>query len=228
MHSALEHQSTSNFHVCFISESFTLKELSSFFSDMRSIGKDKSCVYIQLRDNISESEDRAALQAAGFTTMVTAAGTPKDRDALRKAMQALMRARELEMRAANMGEVTKVALKEIDRLASDRKRGFYRPTPPGFRTLLEFHSNLDTELLRKYFENLMEQSQQALPLIITAIEVPENVLKRKLPYLERSRYFGASHRVWEKLKRMHGKKDPAPAETPAPEAPPGESDEPSS
>ena len=207
LHEALDFQSLGKFNACFIADTFSEKEIQSFMQDMRKIGRDKSCVFIQMRNTVPDSFDRKSLHHLGYATVVTPAANTKDKQEMQIALKDALHAGDLRRRAKDIGTATKLVLREIDLTAADRKRGVDRHLPTKSNSFFKSQANFDGVLMDKYYEALEEGTAQATPAKNCSLEVPETVLQKQLPRLEKDRYKGTSRRVWRMLMGKHGKKE---------------------
>src|SRR5262249_40150410 len=151
------------------------------------IERHKTCVFVQVKDEIPDKFDRNSLQNKGVATIITSKGTPEDRTALRTALSKVLAEYEAKQRTVDIEKAMKLALKEVDRAASDCKRGFKHKVPPGPMTMVQSHTDADKELLKKYYEDLEKHTAEATPEQVVSLEVPETILKKKLPSLEKGR-----------------------------------------
>lgn len=203
----VQSMSEDTFSVCFIEDSFPIGELEVFFNDVKGLGKLDSCVFVQVRPTVLPDTHRGSLSYLGFSTIISNKGTEDDRQALVKALKSCFHKHEVKIRKVDVSSVMGKLLKKIDEAADDVRRG--RPTKnldiiPA--ELVELHTEFDPEILESYFSTLQDAADKAKPLEIESLEVPDTVLGKQLPGLSKKTYIGASHRVWDKLARKHGKK----------------------
>jgi len=196
-----------SFSVCFIEDSFSISDLEIFFKDIKGLGKLDTCVFVQVRPTLAPDAHRGSLNHMGFSTIISNKGTDLDREALVKALKTCFHGQEVKTRKIDVRSIMDKLLKKIDEAADDVRRG--RPNKsldiiPA--ELVELHTEFDPEVLEGYYSALQEATDKSKPIEIESLEVPESVLGKNLPGLSKQTYIGASHRVWDKLARKHGKK----------------------
>jgi len=196
--------SEDNFEICFVCETFAEEDVTGFFNDMRQMGKDKTCLFVKLCNSLPEEFDRASLAPLGFGTVISAKGTAADKEALQSALQNRFHVKEVRQRKVNVDDMMESLLKEIDRAASDHRRGVHRKMIAIPMDGIEIDTEFDMAVLDSYFESLHKKTEGAAPRTIERLEVPDEVLRRALPGLTKEGYKGASQRVWELLSAKYG------------------------
>jgi hypothetical protein len=199
--------SEDSFSVCFVEDSFPMGELEMFFKDLKGMGKLDSCVFVQVRTTLAPDAHRGSLQHMGFATIISSKGTDADREALVKALKSCFHEREVKVRKVDVSAIMDKLLRKIDQAADDVRRGRdVKNLDVIPAELVELHTEFDPEVLAGYYASLEEATEKAKPIEIEHLEVPEPILGKNLPGLSKKTYVGASHRVWDKLAKKHGKK----------------------
>jgi hypothetical protein len=193
------------FEVCFISAEFATEELSSFILDLSHLKHENPCVLIQVRDDLRANELREDLAGSRFATVLTRHVTEQDSAALLGVLQALVQRREVKRRCQESHMMMDLALREIDRVAKDLKRGKKRTLTRGafsssMRECLEFNP----AVLESYFVQLAKQLEKSVPARDVIVTVPQRLFDMGLPGLSNGTYEGQSLRVWEMLAEKFG------------------------
>ena len=204
VHKALEKYMEGEYNVCFISSTFPEEEVREFIKDYEKVKKEMPCVFIQLRDTLSLEFDRSSVERIGFATVVSKIGDHRDKDALWEALKPLIELLEKQSTQADVTRAVDSLMGDIDKVAKQRKRGAKAKLSTIYSGFVDDETTKNPELLEEYFETLVETAEEAKPFTAVKIEVPENILKKNLPNLEKDKYTGASHRVWDKLLDLHG------------------------
>ena len=97
-------------------------------------------------------------------------------------------------------------LDQIDEISRERRRGRQTKLNLIFGEMMKMHASFDESLLDRYFDMLSEQSEEAPPTEAIEVEIPDDILAKNLPGLERNVYRGQSARVWKRLLRRWGKR----------------------
>lgn len=193
------------YDICLVADSFEPNNLQGFFRDVKKIPTAEHTVFIQIKEKLPPDFDYGWAKELGFNTVVSLRKTAKDREEIQEVLQGLQSKGEIARRIRDVESAMDLVLKQIDQVAEDRRRG----RASEFNTISTDwcvdRTEYDEAVLNNYFETLEEQTEEAAPAEATEIEVPEKVLTKKLPYLEKNRYTGVSSRVWRKLLKKHGK-----------------------
>ena len=192
-----------NYNLCFIHSTFK-ENLDSFFRDMRKLGRDRTCVFVQMWDQVPSELDRTEVLEMGFSAVVGREISNDDKLALREVLRLELRQHEIDRRVVDVQEAMRFVVKELDRVARDHQRGKNEKFDRIIRDFISMLTEYDDEVLDHYFDALAEESTQAPAFKHAKIRVPINVLKRRLPHLGEDCYTGQSRRVWEKLLRRYG------------------------
>lgn len=188
------------YKICFISETLS-KGLEVFFKDIRTLGRDKNCVFVQVRASLAPDFDRSSMVSAGFHTIISSALTPGDKQALLDQMKVELHAREVESRAVDVEACISHLLTAIDNASREKKRGRAGSLNKLMKKFIELNVDFDQQVLKKYFDALVEKSDGAKPFESSKLSIPEKLFK-KLPKLTEQGYRGASNRVFEKTKAV--------------------------
>ncbi len=193
------------FDICFISESFSLEELESFFSDVKALKRQDRCVFVQVRDELGEGVRRDSLADQGLATIVNSHVTDGDKAAIGDLLVELLKRHEIQKRTLDVETAIKLMMLEIDRVSSDRKRGRHREYSrnilSGFVTeQLNFHS----DIMDGYFKALEHLSEKSAPSKSLMVKLPQSLIDRHLPGIVDGEYTGTSLRVWEMLREKFG------------------------
>jgi len=193
------------FDICFISESFTLEELKSFFSDVKALKRHSNCVFVQVREELAEGVRRDSFSEHGIATIINSRVTDGDKAAIADLLVELLKRQEIQKKRLDVETAIQLMMLEIDRVSTDRKRGkhreFSRNILSGFVTeQLDFHS----DIMDGYFKALEHLSEKGTPNKNMIVELPQFMLNRHLPGITNGEYTGASLRVWEMLRDKFG------------------------
>lgn len=204
LHKAIQSHLEEDYDVCMIWEDYNTEELQSFFKDYEKLGKRKFCLFLQVKKTIPEEFDQSKLKETGFLGAVSPHANFADREYFETILQDNSYDKEIYRRKIDVTDALAVALREIDRVARDTKRG--RATK--FNTLsldfISMQTEFDQQILDKYFQELSHKTEEAAPEEVFQVQIPDKVLKRQLPNLSENNYTGASDRVWKKLKKRYG------------------------
>ncbi len=204
-----------NFNVCFISEKFETADLESFFRDMAQMGKKETCFFVRVYEELAEGFQRPSLSELGFDTVISRKGAYDDKQTIQQELHKRFFEKQVEKRKLGVDEMMQMVLKEIDRTASDKRRGLDRKMVAIAMDGIELDVDYSDEVLAGYFEALEKRTEGAKPRTIDRLDIPDSVLKRALPNLTKDGYKGNSHRVWELLAQKYG----VAAAGPSPSAP---------
>lgn len=193
----------SNYNICFIHASFE-KDLDSFFRDMRRLGRDKTCVFVQTWDKLAPNFDKSWAIETGFTTVISKSITPEERKILRELLRIEFHHQEVTRKIKDVGEAVQFVVKELDRVARERQRGREERFDTIIRNFVAMLTEFDEEVLSEYFRILEEHASNAPSFESKKVKIPPTVLARKLPYLYEDKYCGRSLRVWESLLKRFG------------------------
>ena len=216
------------FQICFVSASFGEAETESFFKDMLQLKRTATCLFVQVRDSVPEDLDRESLKKVGFSLIVSRKGAHQDKEALQKLLENRFYLQEVKKRKVSVDDMMAMLLKEIDRAATDHRRGVHRKMAAIPMDGIDLDTKFDPEVLEGYFDALEKRTGEALPRLVERLDIPEEVLQRALPGLTKNGYTGASHRVWELLANKYGVKigqPPGEKTPPAPSEPKQKSEE---
>jgi len=203
---ALMSHSEESFQVCFLSEKFPAADTEAFFKDLKSVKNAAQCVFVQVREEIPEGFDPASINALGFRAVISRRGTHADKVNLTKVLEDSFYTREVKRRKKDVDLGLNKLLREIDRAASDIRRGVPRKLAAIRMEGIEIDTAFDPQVLESYFETLSKQTAESPPRTVEKLCIPETVLRKSLPHLTADGYTGASHRVWKILAARYGVK----------------------
>lgn len=183
------------YQVCFVSSTLG-EDILTFIKDIQILGRDSSCVFIQVTDQELGVSPQVPY---GFKTIISRKTTLEDKEAIYKALNFIPREIEVKRKSLDLQQAAILLLREIDREAQQRKRGRAAPLNKLAQGLISSYTQSDPELLQNYYNALIELTQQAVPAEPSALVLPEGILDRDLPGLGSDGYSGVSHRVWEML-----------------------------
>jgi hypothetical protein len=207
LHQAIQILIEEEYDLCFVADLFNEDETQSFLKDLNNIGKDQQMVLIQLRLDVAANVKRDSYKLHGFPCLISRKADQNDKTALEECIRELVKRKEIVKRVLNIEDAMRLALKEIDRVAETQKRGAtsnydLKKFPMQF---MEMQTEFDQEVLMQYFKTLDSQTENSKANNVQHLFVPEEILKKRyFPGLNQASYTGASHRVWEKLKKKFG------------------------
>ena len=176
-----------------------------FFSDLKQIGKLNSIFLCQIKKAFPEGFDRESVKLLGFGATIRRQPTDSDKITLRELLTGFLEERELVRKCVDVVSAVKLILKEVDRVALDRKRGvdrqFSRNIVSAYMSeQVDFHQ----QVFDDFFKALDKYSAEAVPDKHVAVVVPNEVVKLGLPELDENGYQGVSQRVFGMLKEKFG------------------------
>lgn len=199
-HEALDSILQQKTHLCFISDSLSREKATTLIQDARKVEQTKNVIFILVKPVIQSDQERVVKD---FAAAITSVANSADRIALAKCLDPiapkLKREEELRQSTLALNVAIKHLMKQVDDLAKDKKRGVKGSFDALFQHYVEDITALDQESLEKYYELLCQKASELKPQGFEKIEVPDAILKRKLPKLTKDNYEGASRRVWGKL-----------------------------
>ena len=205
-HKALVSLIENSYQICFISDQINMVDLSVFFRDISKVSQEKPCVFVQVRDSVSEDFDRECLRELGLSYVISRRGTHIDRSGVKDALKDAFFKHKLKEKVINVTDSMHMVLAEIDRAAEDLRRGRHSRIKKVAIDFVGGETKFDRKVLDEYFDTLSDKAEQAPPDDEKQLEVPTDVLARELPELRQQTYTGASRRVWHKLKNKYGRK----------------------
>lgn len=210
LHEALQFILAHKVHVCFIAMTFDAKSIHVFRADTKKLEHAERAAFVLVDETAPDEAARSSVKSAGFETVISRAVDPDDKRLLSDILTPLVKYNECEAeikkKVLNVRDAIQVLLRELDRVAMDRKHSidshFDHLAPDFIAELSEFHD----EVLQRYYAMLSEQLKDAsVPEgFCNKLTVPEDVLKKRLPALSRDNYSGASRRTWKKLVKLFG------------------------
>ena len=146
------------------------------------------------------------MTALGFRAVISRKGTHADKANLTKVLEDSFYTREVKRRKKDVDLGLSKLLREIDRAASDSRRGVPRKLAAIRMEGIEIDTAFDPQVLESYFETLTKQTEESPPRTVEKLAIPETILRKSLPHLTADGYTGASHRVWKILAARYGVK----------------------
>jgi len=204
VHRAVQSHLDGEYSICFISDEFPSEELSSFFSDMLKMERANKCVFLQVSEKEPTEELSKLAIEIGFHGFISRRGTSQDKETISQALKNTNHHQEVKKRTLDVRGAISLILRELDRVARERKRGIDRHMAAIPMSLVEIHSEFDPILIKRYFDELDRQASLYKPFKTHKVDIPDRILKKQLPGLAKDKYSGASHRVWEMLLDKHG------------------------
>lgn len=214
--SAFQKHVEEDYAICFIGN--TIKDgLDEFFRDIEKLGRDTSCVFVRVVDSLPPEVNRYSPAEKGFHLIISQLITTEDKTALIESLNREYHRQEVASRSQDLHAAVDLMLKEIDAASKDAKRGRQRALNKLVTGLVELHADFDEALLEQYFTTLATKAEEAEPIKKLIREVPQAVLRKKLPRLDESGYGGVSSRVGEMILDKFGEKLHTPQERTAEE-----------
>ncbi|MCB0329642.1 MAG: hypothetical protein KDD70_08260 [Bdellovibrionales bacterium] len=204
LHRAIKSLEESQFHLVFISNKFSESETKSFFSDAEKLGERGWCSFVQVHERFSEDIDLEYPLSLGFHGVVSELGTHQDKESIKEAIQKWLEQETEVMTKVDVEAAMNILLRKIDDAASNLKRGVQTKIDAIPSEFIELKANSDDLILDAYFRKLRDRTELAEPENADFVVIPDSVLSKSLPKLERNKYTGVSTRVWRKLLKKHG------------------------
>lgn len=196
--SAFQKHVEEDYAICFIGN--TIKEgLGEFFRDIEKLGRSSSCVFVRVVDSLPPEVNRHSPAEPGFNVIISQLITTEDKSALIENLKREYHKQEVATRSHDLHAAVDLMLKEIDSASKDAKRGQQRALNKLITGLVELHADFDQDLLEQYFIALAAKAEEAEPIKKLVREVPQAILRKKLPKLNESGYGGVSSRVGEMI-----------------------------
>lgn len=208
LHKAVQSFQEETFVLCAVSTQFPEDDIRMFFQDLQSIDGGKGVSFVALVDPMPEDLNREEPKSLGFDGVVTLAGSHEDREQITEALKRKEEEIILIQRKLDVNTALNVVLRKLDVAARDLKRGITPKLDRMPADFLELQTEYDDAILDEYFQKLESKTQECEPENASELSVPEEVLKKDLPNLVNNKYTGVSARVWKRLLRKHGRKDP--------------------
>lgn len=203
-HEAIEFFLTGPFDLCLISDSVAVPDLQALVADLKKVEGHATTVFALLNENEKARIDRAALNGVGVTLIVSPHGSTEDHAILSAALKEKVYSWELKTRIQDVERVIGLTLKELDKVSRERKRGRPLSTSKDIKDFIQLTTAFHDDVRKRFYDVLEEKTQDAKPIKASKVDVPEAVLSRKLPKLDKDLYHGASSRVWDVLVKKFG------------------------
>jgi hypothetical protein len=194
------------FNICFISE-LAVEPLTDFFTDIVKLGRESSCLYVQLLPGkASDSADGvlAVPTVAGFDIAIHEEFSRLEYQALKEKLRVLCHKVELARRSSDIDSSVKLLMRLVDDAALQRKRGWVTPLRHGVTSLLRMHGEFDSDFFNGFLATLTDSCGKAAPDKRVLQKIPLPLLKRNLPTLTDQGYIGVSNRVYRLLSERFG------------------------
>ena len=212
VHKAIQYHMDMDFQLCFIGDKFPTAEVNSFFADYQKLAKKTHCVFVQFRQTLAIDFDRGSLKKIGFDTVISLQGNSEDKAALVNALQAYILQEEYKEVLGGLPDVVENLMKEVDKIALEKKRGKNKSLNTIYSDHLKASAQKFENLHQDYIDKLTQVTDDAEPFTTAELQVPEDVIEKKLPHLRKKGYDGQSHRVFDRLLKLHGDKAEKPVE----------------
>jgi hypothetical protein len=206
LNEAVQKHLKTEFNICFISEQ-AVEPLTDFFTDIVKLGRESSCLYVQLlQGKASESPDGvlAVPTVAGFDIAVHEEFSRLEYQALKDKLGVLCHKVELARRTNDIDSSVKLLMRLVDDAALQRKRGWVTPLRHGVTSLLRMHGEFDNTFFNGFLTTLTDSCVKATPDKRVLQKIPLPLLKRNLPALSDQGYLGVSNRVYRLLSERFG------------------------
>jgi len=198
---------SSSFNLCLIGNKHQAG-LESFFRDMKKIGRDKTCAFVKVQPTIPSQTKAIENAAMGseFCAKISTELTDTDVKALNSALSKEIVRIIQEQRASDIPKYVNMVLKEIDNTARNHQRGLSGSYDKVIASLVKDMMGPDSTHKYAFIAKLSEDAAQAEGFDYATVEIPETVLGKNLPELDKNKYAGRSARVWNKLLKRYGTK----------------------
>ncbi|MCB0354059.1 MAG: hypothetical protein KDD64_11055 [Bdellovibrionales bacterium] len=203
---AIQSLQEGSFDICCVAASYSDEEIREFFLDFNKLQLEKACAFVQVHSTLEPDFDRDMPKQFGLHGIISLQGTHVDREELSQALVDWKHEKEIVEKKIDVEGALNVVLRDIDRAARDLKRGKKQKMNQIPSEFISIQTDFDEEVLKSYFNKLSVKTEQSEPEEADLIKVPEEVLKKNLPFLEEDKYGGVSQRVWKKLLRKMGEK----------------------
>jgi hypothetical protein len=198
----------SNVNLCLIGTQFQ-NEISSFLRDMSKLGRDKTCAFVRVLasgDKIN-SDKTDSLAETGFCASISTELGAKDIQSLRAALSKEVVRMHQEQRVMDIPKYVDMVLKEIDNLARSKQRGMPTHYDKVIASLVKDMMGAESIHQTAFIERLSEVAEHSSSFSSSTVDMPNLILDRKLPQLDKTRYTGRSSRVWNNLLKRYGTKE---------------------
>lgn len=202
------------FQLCLVSERIPADGHSSFINDLSQLADDNRCPCLLLSsigldngDSPEDKEKQPPTKPNGFHSVLSLSAEPSDRRAFEDALSRWYELLEQKRTKRDVEGAMQIILRNIDNAASNIKRGVNMKLNSLPSEFIEVRSSLDEAIYEDYLSKLEARTETAEPENEDFIEIPDTILQKDLPKLEKNTYTGASTRVWRKLLKKHGKEE---------------------
>lgn len=192
-----------NYNLCFIHNRFD-KDFDVFMGDMTKVGRDKTCAFVELWDELPAGFDKEPYLDRGFAAVVSKEISQDEKITLQSLLKAEIHRQEVTRRIGDISEALQLLVRELDHAAQERQRGKKVEFNELVRNFVAAHADFDQEVLDEYFEGLSEHTSRAASFKSRKLNVPEAILKKRPPGLSKDVYSGMSRRVWQKMLKKFG------------------------
>jgi hypothetical protein len=202
------------FQLCLVSDRIPADGYSSFVNDLTQLADANKCPCLLFTGTGSEESETSGdqekeppLKPSGFHSVISLSAHPSDINLFRDALSRWYELLEQKKTKQDVEGAMKLILRNIDNAASNIKRGVNMKLNSLPSEFIEVRSSLDEVIYEDYLSKLEARTKTAEPENENVIEIPETILQKDLPKLEKNTYTGASTRVWRKLLKKHGKEE---------------------
>lgn len=198
---AFQKHMMTEFNICFISDKLT-EPLDGFFTDIKTLGRDRSCVFVRIRSGATpDSEEHAPSQEieSGFQLAVHEQPSAAQHKELKEKLGVVWRKMEIGRRTNDIDGSVDLLMRLIDDAAVQRKRGRSVPLQHGVTSLMRMHAEFDSQIFDEFLNRLSVSLEKAAPETKRLKSIPLPILKKSLPNLSEEGYLGASNRVFRML-----------------------------
>jgi hypothetical protein len=205
LQSALGQLISGEFQICFVTESLPVDSLKSFMKDLQGLRAKSDLRLVLVRQ---EEKGDIVCSSDDLDLVITEACSNSEKAQVIKVLQPTPRELErekLKETHADLDSGIGRLMSLIDDAASETRRGKKVKLD---RLVADFVSSLtgsDKGLLDHYFDTLTEKTE-AVRAVLQKLDVPDEVLRKKLPGLSKDNYTGTSKRVWKRLLKKLGEK----------------------
>lgn len=196
----------SNFNLCLIGIKYQ-DGLESFFRDMKKIGRDKTCAFVKVQPTISNAP-KSIGESLGyeFCAKISTELIEADIEALRAALSKEVVRMHQEERVTDIPKYVDMVLKEIDNFARKQQRGIPASYDKVIANLVKDMMGADSTHKEAFIAKLADEAEQAEGFNFGSVQIPDKILDKNLPELDKTKYVGSSARVWNRLLKKYGTK----------------------
>lgn len=193
-----------DYHLCFFESAIPESELEVLVRDVRSMQGKGPVLFVEVHDEITPAKAPEILAKLEIAASIPRGLSEAQR---RELLKVIFEFYEGPMRKqGSVAKFTAMILNEVDRVAYSKKRGVKTAVRGFVADHLRSLAEQDLTVKQGYFAKLEESVGKLGSPLSTELEIPEHMLKRKLPQLKKDAYQGVSHRAFKRLSKKFGKK----------------------